>query len=231
MSLLSRIGVLGAAAVTGGGGGGGTTTPTLDALAGVTSNMSWTWPHTIGSGTNRFLVVTIVSNGNAAVSGATYGGVSLTRLATAVTSGSTLPDRQIEVYTLVAPTSGTANVQVSFSTLPAGQAPCESISFANVNQTTPTGTRGTATTTSATTLTATATCTTTDLILAAAGIKDTATPSVGGSGSTLLYTRAIAGTNTQNIGSTKAGGTSVDSTFNWTSAGTAAAVAIPLLAA
>ncbi|OLE54034.1 MAG: hypothetical protein AUG51_10460 [Acidobacteria bacterium 13_1_20CM_3_53_8] len=105
--------------------------------AGVTS---LSWSHTVGSGSNRLLIVGVSTFTNAPlpvmrVTGVTYGGTPLTRIATQLA-----PDNQsaIEMFQLVNPPSGTANVAVNL--LAVNYVVGGSASFSNVNQTTPTRT-------------------------------------------------------------------------------------------
>lgn len=90
-----------------------------------------TWSHTIGSGSNRILIVYVPISQNVSVTGVTYGGVSLTQFV-GITNG----DPKAYIYYLLNPTVGTANCVITFNTsiqyLLAGVA-----SFFNVNQTIP----------------------------------------------------------------------------------------------
>ncbi|HKB08602.1 MAG TPA: DUF11 domain-containing protein, partial [Candidatus Polarisedimenticolia bacterium] len=94
---------------------------------------SLTWAHTVGSGNDRILVVGVSIRGNATATGVTYGGQALT-FAGGVSNGGS---NRAEIWTLLAPPTGTANVVVSLS------APVHVVggasSFSNVDQTTPYG--------------------------------------------------------------------------------------------
>src|SRR5882672_9251335 len=72
---------------------------------------SLTWAHTVGAGNDRILVVGVSIRGNATVTGITYAGQALTS-AGAVANGGT---NSAEIWTLVAPPTGTANIVVSLS--------------------------------------------------------------------------------------------------------------------
>jgi hypothetical protein len=90
-----------------------------------------TWSHTIGNGNNRILVVYVAINGQPnSVTAVTYGGQALTRQ---TVSDGIWPGYQI--WTLVNPPVGTANVVVGYPT-PAAIAGASS-SYFGVDQTTP----------------------------------------------------------------------------------------------
>jgi len=90
--------------------------------------------HTV-SGTDRLLVVAISQgNVNSPVATITYGGTPLTALGTE----SAGPPR-IEMWRLLAPLVGTANVVVTFSGTPSDGAVVGVMNLTNVNQTTPFG--------------------------------------------------------------------------------------------
>ena len=94
---------------------------------------SLTWSHTVANGTNRALFVELsIDQVGATVSSVTYGGVAMTRV------GRTAGNHAVEIWRLVNPTVGTANVVVNFSatTAAAGGA----TTYNGVSQTTPTGT-------------------------------------------------------------------------------------------
>ena len=104
----------------------------------VTTAMSSSSPMTIShtvSGTDRLLVVAISQgNINSPVATITYGGTPLTALGTE----SAGPPR-IEMWRLLAPLVGTADVVVTFSGTPTDGAVVGVMSLTNVNQTTPFG--------------------------------------------------------------------------------------------
>src|SRR5438128_7561958 len=99
-----------------------------------------TWSHTVGAGSSRILVVG-VSNQNTTrpVTGITYGGTALTRVGFQNAPGT---QNRMELWSLTAPSPGTANVVVTFSGLV--EAVGGSVSFTGVNKTTPHGTFQTA---------------------------------------------------------------------------------------
>ncbi len=108
---------------------------------------SLTWPHTVGASTNRALVVGVSTTTTVlpvapfarvrnAPPGVTYNGVALTRIGTRLSPGNT---SAIEMFLLVDPPVGTANVVVTFLPLTVNYAVGGSASFTGVNQSTPTG--------------------------------------------------------------------------------------------
>ncbi len=97
---------------------------------------SLTWSHTVGSGTNRILIVGVsLVRGDATVSSVTYGGVSLTSIGALSDSGN---NTRMEMWKLVAPTAGTASIVVTLSA--AKRIVGGAVSFTGVNQTVPHGT-------------------------------------------------------------------------------------------
>lgn len=100
---------------------------------------SLTWSHTVGANANRFLVVGVSTFTNAPlptqrVTGVTYNGTPMTRIATQLATDN---QSAIEMFQLLNPPSGTANVVVSLTAV--NYAVGGSASFSNVNQSTPTG--------------------------------------------------------------------------------------------
>src|SRR5438132_6805144 len=95
-----------------------------------------TWSHTVGAAPKLVLVVGVTNrDGHKTVTGVTYGGTPLTRIGFRNGHGNA---NRVEIWSLTAPSPGTANVVVSLSgsvDLVGG-----AISFSGVNQTTPFGT-------------------------------------------------------------------------------------------
>ncbi len=109
----------------------------------ATSVTSLTWSHTVNSGSNRALFVTLAIDGlGATVSSVTYGGVALTQV------GRTGGNHAVEIWRLINPTVGTANVVVSLgaTTDIKGGA----VTYNGVHQTDPTGNYESATSTGTT---------------------------------------------------------------------------------
>ncbi len=76
----------------------------------TTSATSLTWSHTVSAGSNRVLVVELAIDGlGAPASSVTYGGVALTQI------GRGTGNHAVELWALINPTVGTANVVASFS--------------------------------------------------------------------------------------------------------------------
>lgn len=103
------------------------------------TSASTSWSHTVGAGSDRFLVVNTQARGpsseiaNLPVSTLTYGGVALTRLKFhEYNDGSTV--FRVEQWGLVAPTVGTATVAVTFTGVPSEYGVGSSQSFFGVNQ-------------------------------------------------------------------------------------------------
>ena len=109
--------------------------PEVDTITTATSSSSpMTISHTV-SGTDRLLVVAISQgNVNSPVATITYGGTPLTALGTE----SAGPPR-IEMWYLVNPLVGTADVELTFSGTPSDGAVVGIMNLTNVNQTTPFG--------------------------------------------------------------------------------------------
>ena len=93
--------------------------------------------HTTGAGSDRLMLVGISGQAtNVAVSGVTYGGVALDPVGTYAYS----TYLKIWIYKKVAPTTGTADVVVSFSTAPTGGGIVGVITFTGMDQSVPLGT-------------------------------------------------------------------------------------------
>lgn len=99
-----------------------------------------TWSHTVPSGANRLLVVQVGLRAFQSVSGVTYGGVALTKLGAVQYAAGNYA--RAEIWYLVAPAVGSANVVVSISGAEVVEA--AALNFVNVNQVTPLGTMASA---------------------------------------------------------------------------------------
>jgi hypothetical protein len=105
--------------------------------------------HATGSGTKRLMLVGISASSSGqdiAVSGVTYGGVSLSL----VGSRAYAVYQKIWIYQLVAPATGTADVVVTFSRAPAGGGIVGVMTFTGVDQSVPLGAFASATGSSST---------------------------------------------------------------------------------
>lgn len=107
--------------------------PTVIAFDAATSNSctpcvatTLSWSHTVGSGSNRILVVGVAMNGPSSVTGVTYGASSLDLYVK-----SFLGDRAW-MYVLSNPPVGAAMVTVTFASAFAGSAGAGSVSYFNV---------------------------------------------------------------------------------------------------
>ncbi len=98
---------------------------------GIDTASSATWAHTVNSGVNRALFVEIATTNTAQATSVTYAGLPLTRVFVR-TDG-----RTAEMWELVAPPVGTANVVVTFSGITGAY--CGATSFNGVKQSSPYG--------------------------------------------------------------------------------------------
>src|SRR5579864_5912172 len=98
---------------------------------GVLAASSLSWSHTVGSGSNRVLVVGVVGGCTPSVN---YGGVALTQVSQVLNNNSA--GNLTDLFVLVAPATGTNTVQVSYSGC-TSDVEAGSISFTGVNQSTP----------------------------------------------------------------------------------------------
>ncbi len=94
--------------------------------------------HTTGSGSYRLMLVGVSFNndGYETVTGVTYNGTALTLVGTEATTD----DARVEIWRLVAPSTGTHNVVITFSAALLQEAHAGVMTFTNVYQTTPLGT-------------------------------------------------------------------------------------------
>lgn len=99
------------------------------------NSSSLTVSHTTGSGSDRFMLVgvSLWNEDLETVSSVTYGGVALTRIGTAQNSD----DGRVEIWKLVNPSSGTANVSISFSSRVQKGAGAGVMTFSGVDQSDP----------------------------------------------------------------------------------------------
>ncbi len=110
-------------------------TDSTSAAVSVGSVTSLSWQHTVGSAQNRILVVGVSYSGIAAASSVTYGGAGLTKIGSTHTAANV---NGLDLWYMIAPPTGTANVVVTFSS--ATKIIGGSRSFRAVSQTTPLGT-------------------------------------------------------------------------------------------
>lgn len=103
----------------------------------VGTGTSFTFAHTVGVGMDRVMIIGVsVFNANKTVTSLTYNGVALTRLGF-LDGGTGSNDRRMEMWRMINPPVGTANVSVTFST--SAKTVIGVASFFGVNTTTPNG--------------------------------------------------------------------------------------------
>lgn len=156
----------------------GTVTSANSTNVGANGNQL-TWSHTVAAGTNRALFVEIaIDSLGANVTSVTYGTQSLVQV------GRSTGNHAVEIWTLVAPTVGTANITVSFAGSTAAAA--GATTYNGVNQTTSysgyAGATGTGTTSSVTVTSATG-----DLVIDAQYWQGIPTGGAVGASQTLLW--------------------------------------------
>jgi hypothetical protein len=113
--------------------------PLVDAVSsGDTRPASLTISHTTGSGSNRLMLVgiSLVNDELETVSTVTYNGVSLTK----VGEQDSVDDARVEIWSLVAPPTGTYDVVITFSAPLRRAAQAGVMTYTGVDQTTPLGT-------------------------------------------------------------------------------------------
>lgn len=110
----------------------------LDAVStSIGTNTTFTFAHTVGVGSDRVMIVGVsVFNSNKTVTALAYNGQALTRLGF-LDGGNGSDDRRVEMWRLINPPIGTANVVVTFSS--SAKAVIGAASFFGVNTTTPNG--------------------------------------------------------------------------------------------
>src|SRR5262245_35823567 len=177
-----------------------------------TSSASTTlaWSHTVGVGSNRLLLVGVSINAGTAVSGITFGAQALTLVG--VQNGQATQSR-IEIWRLIAPTSGTATVTVTMNA--AAVFGGGAASFSDVDQAIPLGTFVSA---GGNTITPTVNVSSAvgELVFDTVGARGDATTLAVGAGQTQLwnYTTGSSPNDVIGGGSTKPGAASV--TMTWT---------------
>ena len=114
---------------------------TFDAASSGTagSGASVAWSHTVGSGANRMLVVTLTteSTADAPATTVTFGAQSLTRVTNSRAVQGTTNYNATELWYLPAPTQGAGTITVNFSPNVAGATICGAVSLFGVQQAAP----------------------------------------------------------------------------------------------
>ncbi|RYD68665.1 MAG: DUF11 domain-containing protein, partial [Verrucomicrobiaceae bacterium] len=210
-------------------------TPTLGAYEGplIGSTASVSMSHTV-SGTNRLLLVAVnqEDDGTAGmtINSVTFNGVALTRVSRIASSQEAIAD----LWSLVNPPAGTANVVVNMSNFSNADAlHVAATTFTGVSQTTPLGTAVTAAA-ATTPMTITAGGATGDLVFVTGAVDDSRTATPTGTAATALWNANAGGTGdgVRSVGSTRAGNGST-AAFAWTlsAADGWAALAVPIKSA
>ena len=123
-----------------GDAGGGSGSVTVDAVSTDTTSggSSMTISHTTGSGSYRLMLVGVSMNNDnyETVTGITYNGTALSLVGTEATTD----DARVEIWSLIAPSTGTHNVVITFSAALAQEAHAGVMTFAGVDADTPLGT-------------------------------------------------------------------------------------------
>jgi uncharacterized repeat protein (TIGR01451 family) len=169
------------------------------------------WPHTVGSGQNRVLIVgTSNRDGNKTVTSVTYGVSSLTRIGYQNGPGNTA---RMELWYLLAPASGTADIVVTWNGSNAVAA--GAVSFTGVDQATPLGAFASAQGNTSSASVAVSSATGDVVIDTIAATGDAVSLTAGGS-QTVQWNvgSGTAGGDVRAAGSTKPGASSV--TMSWT---------------
>lgn len=177
---------------------------------------TWTESVTVAAGSDRLLIVHVhtedTGSGVVDVTGVTYGGVALTRLG-GIKSGSW---GGVDVWYLIAPAVGTANVVVSLDTSDVGL--IGAYVLTGVGQTTPfgntqSGSGGSGTGTGTETVTGVASG---DLVIDALTIDATGHNGVQGANQTEQYDVDGGGGGCEGYSSTQAGADGGDMSYTWT---------------
>lgn len=156
--------------------------------------------HTVGSGSNRFLIVSVaIERETDRVTAMTYAGQALTFVGTSVDPTTTA---RVEVWRLIAPATGTNTVSVTFNGL--SSVVVAAISFANVNQTTPVAASQFATGNATLTASASVASATDHMVLATIAADDAANTVMPGSGQTSRW-NVLNAADVIGAGSTKPG--------------------------
>ena len=170
--------------------------------------------HTVGAGTNRILIVSLAAPASI-TTGIKYGGISLTKLGTAI---NTKGGHDSSIWYLKNPDDGTANVIISFSIPVIGNAAVSSWSGVDVDQT-PFGTTATAEGNTGINVAGTATVNVTsapgEIVIDSTMLATDVTAAVG-PGQTQLANFASVGSNADRIlHSSEAGASTVTMSWNY----------------
>ena len=117
---------------------GGTTYQTIgvdNTASGTSTTNNYSLAYAVGAGPNRLMLVGLSYSWTNMVTNVTYGGAALTRVV--ATNSTSSPRPRSEIWQLVNPLSGTANLLVTLSNSTAIYLNVGIMTFSNVNQTTP----------------------------------------------------------------------------------------------
>ena len=185
---------------------------TSNANGGTTNVSSLTWAHTVGAASNRILIVAVaLRNSSVTVTSVKYGAASLTFVGAVADSGAHV---RVEMWKLVGPASGTANIVVTLSA--AKRIVGGAISFSGVNPNTPNGTFSSASSTGSTTPSVVVSSTAGELVVDAVAPEGDAGSLTVGGGQTQRW-NTLTGTGSSEVrgaASTEPGAASV--TMSWT---------------
>jgi hypothetical protein len=193
-------------------GVGQITFDSASSAAGPNGNVSsLTFAHTVGAGSDRVLWVGVhTRDGNTAVSNVTYGGTPFTRVGSIVAGGG---QNRSEIWQLLSPAVGTANIVVTLSA--AKNVAAGAVSFFGVDQSTPVGSLASGSGNS-TTANVTVSSAAGEVVLDAVSANGDAISLTAGAGQTQRYNTGTgtAGGNVRAGGSTEQGAPTV--TMSWT---------------
>lgn len=170
---------------------------------------TYTFSHTVGSGSNRMLIVgvSLLDTGTGKeVGSVTYGGTSMTQITNLTGSGI-----RIQIFRLMAPAEGTANIVVDIEGISANKAALGAISYFGVDQGTPTENQ-TSLSSEGTSSSISVTSETDDLVMDIVGTDKAIADTAAGPGQTRRWT-AAAESGKETSSSTESGASSV--TMDW----------------
>jgi uncharacterized repeat protein (TIGR01451 family) len=185
---------------------------TSNANGGATNVSSLTWSHTVGTQTNRILIVGVaLRNSSVTVTTVKYGAASLTFVGAAADSGAHV---RVEMWKLVAPASGTANVVVTLSA--SKRIVAGAVSFSGVNQNTPNGSFVSASSTGSTTPSVNVASASGELVVDAVAPEGDASSVTAGSGQTQRWNTLTGTASTEVRGAQSTEPGAATTTMSWT---------------
>jgi uncharacterized repeat protein (TIGR01451 family) len=196
-----------------------TTVVVSPALAGancaqIAASNTLTWSQTVTNGKNRMLLVGInLRQKSLVVSSVTYGGVALTNLV------SSRIQNAVEIWGLVAPPAGTANIVVNWT----GNTDMNGWSgvFTNVNQSSPVGATAGNGAGPGTPVSVTVNANPGDLVVDSLSTLGNSMPLIPGAGQTVICSEAIGSANPNGAGAGSYKSGTGSTTMSWTAGGIA----------